>query len=101
MTNFLSDEKTLLLSLLDPYSPLLPAEIREGWTDQDLVYKTSRNYFYDLHKKREKIIGSEKQESDNPKITVAHPVPGVSTRLRRRLGANFGWGHLILTKFWE
>ena len=71
LTNFLSDEKTLLLSLLDPYSPLLPAEIREGWTDQDLVYKTSRNYFYDLHKKREKIIGSEKQESDNSKIMVA------------------------------
>ena len=63
LIKYITDEKTLLLSLLDPFSPLVPAEVRETWTDSDLVYKTSRNYFYDLHKKREKLV--EKMGRDN------------------------------------
>ena len=62
LIKYITEEKTLLLSLLDPFSPLVPAEVRESWTDNDLVYKTSRNYFYDLHKKREKLV--EKIDGD-------------------------------------
>ena len=55
LSNYLSEDK-LLLILLDPYSPLVPSDIREGWRNSDEVYKLSRNYFYDIHKKREKMI---------------------------------------------
>ena len=68
ITKYISDERVLLLSLLDPFSPLVPADVRDSWKDSDKVYKTSRNFFYDLHKKREKII--EKKETDKTNIIV-------------------------------
>ena len=77
LIKYITDEKTLLLSLLDPFSPLVPAEVRESWTDSDLVYKTSRNYFYDLHKKREKLVEkidrdqSIQETNDKTNIIVA------------------------------
>ena len=77
LINYITEEKTLLLSLLDPFSPLVPAEVRESWTDSDLVYKTSRNYFYDLHKKREKLVEkidrdqSTQETNDKTNIIVA------------------------------
>ena len=46
---------------------LVPADIRASWKDSDVVYKTSRNFFYDLHKKREKLI--EKKENDKSLVT--------------------------------
>ena len=68
ITKYISDERVFLLSLLDPFSPLVPADVRDSWKDSDKVYKTSRNFFYDLHKKREKII--EKKETDKTNIIV-------------------------------
>jgi hypothetical protein len=55
LVKYTTDERVFLLSLLDPFSPLVPAEVKEAWTEDDQVYKTSRNFFYDLHKKREKL----------------------------------------------
>ena len=62
LTKYFSDPKLLLLILLDPYSPLVPSDVREGWTTtSENVYKMSRDYFYDIHKKREKIIEVSKE----------------------------------------
>ena len=49
---------------------------------------------------RYKLNGKDIEQVDVIKL-IGHPVPGVSHRLRSQPGANFGWGHLILTKFWE
>ena len=43
-------------SPIDPYSPLVPGDVRECWRSSEEVYKLSRNYFYDIHNKREKAI---------------------------------------------
>ena len=62
-----TDEQAFLLCLLDPFSPLVPSEVRETWTDKDQVYKTSRNFFYDLHKKREKLNEKNSEPCNNRK----------------------------------
>ena len=52
----------IVLILLDLYSPIVPSDVREGWTTTSGdVYKLSRDYFYDIHKKREKIIEGTKE----------------------------------------
>ena len=56
LTKYISDPKLLLLILLDPYSPLVPSKVKESWTASEDAYKLSRKYFYDIHKKREKMI---------------------------------------------
>ena len=62
LSKYFADPKLLLLILLDPYSPLVPSDVREGWTTTSGdVYKLSRDYFYDIHKKREKIIEVSKE----------------------------------------
>ena len=76
LVKYTTDERIFLLSLLDPFSPLVPAEVRESWTDKDQVYRTSRNFFYDLHKKREKVVEktgrhlTKEDESDKTNIIV-------------------------------
>ena len=57
ITKYMTNETLLLVILLDPFSPIVPNEIRDWWSSSsDEVYKTSRNYFHDLHSKRIKII---------------------------------------------
>ena len=67
LVKYTTDERVFLLSLLDPFLPLVTAEVREAWTEEDQVYKTSRNFFYDLHKKREKLV---KKTASNVTIVV-------------------------------
>ena len=57
-----SNPQLFILALLDPFSPLLPEDIRDSWRDSDEAYELSRNYFYNLHKKREKINESKSGE---------------------------------------
>ena len=40
LVKYTTDEREFLLSLLDPLSLLVPAEVREAWTEEDQVYKT-------------------------------------------------------------
>ena len=56
ISKYLSEPNVLLLILLDPYSPLVPSDIKENWRSSEEIYKLSRNYFYDIHKKREKTM---------------------------------------------
>ena len=41
----------------------MPADVREGWSDSSEVYRLSRNYFYAIHKKREKILETINKEN--------------------------------------
>ena len=79
LVKYVPDLKLLLLILLDPYSPLVPSDVREGWsTTSEEVYKLSRDYFYDIHNKREKLIEASKElisniqePEDNSEIVIA------------------------------
>ena len=66
ITKYLSDNKLLLLALLDPFSNLLPTDISQGWRSASEAYELSRNYFYALHKKREKFIKITQPKQTNP-----------------------------------
>ena len=56
LTSYLGNTELLLMILLDPFSPAVPAEVRNSWIDSSQVYDTSRNYFFAIHNKREKFI---------------------------------------------
>ena len=69
------DHQMFLISLLDPFSPKLPEELRNEWKNADEVYELSRNYFAAIHKKREglmekyeKEIGAK--EADEPSTNI-------------------------------
>ena len=66
LTSYFLDQKLLLLALLDPYSSFLPTDIREGWRSEEEAYQLSRNYFFALHKKREKIIEAKQLKESSP-----------------------------------
>ena len=66
ISRYLSNPKVLLVALLDPFSPLVPNDLKEGWRNKDEAYKLSRNYFYDLHKKREKINENKSYQHIQP-----------------------------------
>ena len=54
------DSKTLkLLTILDPGSEKLPKDLRDSWSCLATAYKTSRNFCYDLHMKRKKLIEND------------------------------------------
>ena len=63
-----SDLKLLLLALLDPFSTFLPDNIKESWSKSEVAYELSRNYFFDLHKKREKLIEATLTKQTQPEI---------------------------------
>ena len=51
-----SNQQQFLISLLDPFSPKVSEEVRQGWINPDIPYEISRNYFYAIHNKRKKLI---------------------------------------------
>jgi hypothetical protein len=55
LMKYSNDVDVLLTSFLDPESPKLPDDIRNNWKSLDNVYNISRNYCYNIFKKREKI----------------------------------------------
>ena len=70
--NGIAWQKLLFLALLDPYSPLLPDDIKQGWKSTNTAYELSRNYFFDLHKKREKVMettANKKSQPENEDVT--------------------------------
>ena len=51
LNNYMEDPTNLLVCLLDPYSPIVPEDLRLGWTSEEKVYETSRNFCYAMHNK--------------------------------------------------
>ena len=66
LAQYTSNPKMLFLALLDPFSSLLPENIKLSWKNSEMAYQLSRNYFFDLHKKREKIIERTSNEQTLP-----------------------------------
>ena len=56
LTEVMEDEQLLLTAILDPESSLLPLSVMRGWTSSNKIYKISRDYLYNLHRKREKVL---------------------------------------------
>ena len=63
LNNYMEDLTNLLVCLLDPYSELVPVELRLSWTSEEKVYETSRNFCYAMHNKRTKLLESLSQNN--------------------------------------
>ena len=48
------NENQILICILDPVSSQLPDEVIKGWTSVSRAYELSRQFWYDMHRKREK-----------------------------------------------
>ena len=53
---YIEVSKNFLLCLLDPFSPLVPQELRDSWESEDAIYQLSRNFCFAMHNKRTKIL---------------------------------------------
>ena len=51
----LDNEDMLILSILDPLSSKLPESVIKNWDSAKNVYKISREFVWNIHKKREKL----------------------------------------------
>ena len=58
VTDHMSILSEFLLCILDPFSPRVPCNVREGWTSKEEIYKWSRNFCYSMHKKRTQLLES-------------------------------------------
>ena len=61
LVSVLQSKFLTLLSILDPGSSKLPHEVRDSWTCLKSAYANSRNFCYDVHMKRTKLL--EKQQT--------------------------------------
>ena len=57
--SFSNNTDILLISILDPESTKLPVEIQDSWKDIDSMYEKSRQFCWNIHRKREKILQSK------------------------------------------
>ena len=67
------NQQLFLISLLDPFSPILPEDVRQGWKDKNTPYEISRNYFAAIHKKRKNLIEKYEKssyEEDNDELST-------------------------------
>ena len=62
--NIKSPTEEFLIALLDPFSPKVSADIREGWTGGAAVYAVSRNYFAAIHKRRKGLMEKNERETE-------------------------------------
>ena len=60
LVNHMDVSNNFLVCLLDPFSSLVPEELRNSWASEETVYETSRNFVYAMHNKRTKILESQK-----------------------------------------
>ena len=54
LSDIFENEDLLITSILDPLSANLPYDITKNWTSAKTAYETSRQFCYNLHRKREK-----------------------------------------------
>ena len=47
--------KLMMIGILDPESTYLPDIVCNGWVNLHDTYKLSRDFVYNVHKKREKL----------------------------------------------
>ena len=49
------DEEIIIQTILDPLSSNLPENVRQHWSSPNSAYKTSREFCFNMHRKREKF----------------------------------------------
>ena len=62
LLSFSQKPQIIILAILDPESPKLPEEIRFGWKSSHVTYKLTRDFLYNIHRKRTKIT---EENADN------------------------------------
>ena len=65
LINHMEVNNSFLVCLLDPYSPLVPDDVRQSWLSEEAVYETSRNFCYAMHNKRTKLLDAKKSQELN------------------------------------
>ena len=55
ISSIFGNETALIISILDPESSLLPEEIRFNWHSSSDIYRVSRDYVFNVHRKLEKF----------------------------------------------
>ena len=55
ISDLFGNDEMLMLLVLDPLSSKLPGRITKFWTSSKKAYELSRNFCYNMHRKREKM----------------------------------------------
>ena len=66
------DHQLFLISLLDPFSPKLPEELRREWKDAGSAYEVSRNFFAAIHKRRTGLMETLEKENKTKETNEPH-----------------------------
>ena len=53
----------MMLSVLDPLHSKLPENVSKGWQSSKKAYENSRNFCFNMHKKRDKLYKQLEKES--------------------------------------
>ena len=57
---FCTSPEIIILSIMDPESSLLPENIKLGWKSTQNIYELTRNFLFNIHRKREKLTNNVK-----------------------------------------
>ena len=63
ISEILDEEDTILLSILDPLSSKLPDTVIKNWVSAKQTYKLSREFCYNIHRKRTKLYNDAEKLS--------------------------------------
>jgi hypothetical protein len=63
ISDVLDVEDETMLSILDPLSSKLPDTVIKNWVSANKVYKLSREFCYNIHRKRTKLYDDDKKLS--------------------------------------
>ena len=63
ISEILDEEDTILLSILDPLSSKLPDTVIKNWVSAKQIYKLSREFCYNIHRKRTKLYNDAEKLS--------------------------------------
>ena len=55
ISDLFGNEELLMMMILDPLNSKLPDRITKCWTSSKKAYELSRNFCYNMHRKREKM----------------------------------------------
>ena len=56
LIKYMEASPSFLICLIDPYSSLVPSEVRRSWVSEQDIYETSRNFVYAMHNQRTKLM---------------------------------------------
>ena len=63
ISEIIGNENMMMLSVLDPLHSKLPENVSKGWQSSKKAYENSRNFCFNMHKKRDKLYKQLEKES--------------------------------------